>query len=70
MGAESVPSEVLVSCDGPGCAGHKTTTDTADPTPAGWLAVWGPPERLGRFYFCCGVCYDAWLAEPPPGAAA
>lgn len=64
MGVEIPEVQLTVRCDGPGCSETGTSTNTADPTPEGWLAVWGPPDRMGRFYFHAGFCYDNWKAVP------
>lgn len=56
-------TEVDVVCDGPECSVTSTATDPANPVPSGWLVVWGPPQKLGQFYFHLGACYDNWKAE-------
>lgn len=63
MGAEPIQVQVQVSCDGPNCSEVGTSTNIVDPVPDGWITYWGPPERLGKFYFHIGSCYDAWTLE-------
>lgn len=61
--SDDAPAVVTVRCDGPTCEQTAAAPAGADPRPEGWLGAWGPPERLGRFDFHSGACYDAWWAE-------
>lgn len=63
MGAEPIKVEIAVHCDGPDCTESATSHNTAEPTPDGWIPLWGPSDRLGRFYFHTGACYDKWMAD-------